>query len=40
MKLAICGYPPLALQIQAVLQNSDIEFKFFIADFVSTGGGD
>ena len=39
MKLAICGYPPLALQIQAGLQNSDIEFKFFISDFVSVRGG-
>lgn len=35
MKVAICGYPPLALQLQAGLQNSNIEFKFFISDFVS-----
>ena len=35
MKVAICGYPPLALQLQAALQNSGIEFKYFITDFVS-----
>ena len=39
MKLAICGSPPLAQQIQDGLQNGNIEFKFFIGDFVSTGGG-
>ncbi len=41
MKVAICGYPPLALQVQAGLQNSGIEFTFFIRDFVSMrrGGG-
>lgn len=38
MKVAICGYPPFALQVQAGLQNSSIEFKFFIADFVSDRG--
>ena len=35
MKVAICGYPPFALQVQAGLQNSNIEFKFFISDFIS-----
>ena len=39
MKVAICGYPPLALQVQAGLQNSGVESKFFISDFVS-GEGD
>ena len=41
MKVAICGYPPLALQLRAALQNSGIEFKYFITDFVSMrrGGG-
>lgn len=39
MKVAICGNPPLALQVQAGLQNSGIEFKFFIRDFVSMWGG-
>jgi len=41
MKVAICGYPPLALQVQADLQTGGIEFKFFIRDFVSMrkGGG-
>ena len=39
MKVAICGNPPLAMQVQAGLQNSGIEFKFFIGDFVSMWGG-
>ena len=39
MKVAICGFPPLALQVQAGLQKSGIEFKFFIRDFVSMRGG-
>lgn len=38
MKVAICGYPPLALQVQNNLRN--IEFKFFIHDFISTREGD
>ena len=36
MRVAICGYPPLALQMQERLCKSDIEFKFFISDFIST----
>lgn len=40
MKVAICGFPPLALQVQESLKNSGIEFKFFIEDFVSTRGGE
>ena len=41
MKVAICGYPPLARQIQESFNNSGIAFEFFIRDFVSTrGGGD
>lgn len=35
MRVAICGYPPLARQIQEGLRSSDIEFKFFISDFIS-----
>lgn len=39
MKVAICGYPPLAKQMQEDFK--DIEFKFFIKEFVSlrSGGG-
>ena len=40
MKVAICGYPPLALQVQERLKNSGIEFKFFIEDLVSARGED
>ena len=42
MKVALCGYPPLAQRVQEVLKNSDIDFKFFIRDFVSVrvGGGE
>lgn len=39
MKVAICGNPPLAMQLQEGLKNSGIEFKFFIGDFVSMCGG-
>lgn len=41
MKVAICGYPPLALQVQEVLKDSDVEIKFFIEDLLNnaTGGG-
>ena len=38
MKVAICGYPPFARQIQESLRNSDVEFKFFIKDFVTNYG--
>ena len=37
MRVAICGYPPLAQQMQEVFK--DIDFKFFIRDFISSGGG-
>ena len=40
MKVALCGYPPLAMKIQSDLQNSDYEFKFFIGDFISPDGKD
>ncbi len=40
MRVAICGYPPLALQVQESLKNSDIEFKFFIRDFVPFRGAE
>ena len=36
MKVAICGYPPLAQQMQDAFK--DIEFKFFISDLVSNSG--
>ena len=36
MRVAVCGYPTLALQIQEHFCNSSIEFKFFISDFIST----
>ena len=39
MKVALCGYPPLAQRVQEVLKNSDIDFKFFIRDFVSVRVG-
>lgn len=35
MRVAICGYPPLAQQKQELLQNDGVEIKFFIRDFVS-----
>ena len=38
MKVAICGYPPLAQEIQHELK--DIDFKFFIEDFISDRGDD
>ena len=38
MKLALCGFPPLAEQLQTGLQG--FEFKYFIGDFVSTRGRD
>ena len=40
MKVAICGYPPLAQQIQRDLKAEDIEFKFFVGDLVSDRGED
>lgn len=36
MKVAICDYPPLAQQVQQTF--TDIEFKFFVGDFVSNFG--
>lgn len=39
MNVAICGYPPLALQIQEVLKNSDIKIQFFIEDLVNNAVG-
>lgn len=38
MKVAICGYPPLAFQAVNQLRNSGIECTHFIGDFVSTHG--
>ena len=38
MKIAICGYPPLALQLQKSLRKCGIEIKFFVKDFASSGG--
>lgn len=37
MKVAVCGYPPLAKQKQEEFK--DIEFKFFLGDLVSNSGG-
>ena len=39
MKVAICGNPPLAMQVQAGLQNSNVKIKFFIDDFISVRRG-
>ena len=39
MKLAICGDPSLAEQIQASLKNTDAEFKFFLNDSFMHWGG-
>ena len=39
MKVAICGYPPFALQLQKGLRNSGIEIKIFIKDFIIESGG-
>lgn len=39
MKIAICGYPLLAMQVQEVFKNSDIEIKFFIGDLINNAGG-
>lgn len=36
MKVAICGYPPLAKKTQDDLKNDNIEVKFFIKDLVSS----
>ena len=35
MKVAICGYPPLAFQLSEQLKNNGIECTHFIKDFVS-----
>lgn len=35
MNFAICGYPPLAQQVQDVLQSQGVEVKFFVGDFVN-----
>ena len=37
MKVAVCGYPPLAQQMQNVFK--DIDFKVFIKDFTIESGG-
>ncbi len=38
MKVAICGYPPLAFKIFNDLKNIGIECTHFIKDFVSNHG--
>lgn len=38
MKVAICGYPPLALQFINGLKNIGVECTHFIKDFVSNHG--
>ena len=37
MKVAVCGYPPLAQELQDNLK-ADLEFKFFVSDLVSDAG--
>lgn len=39
MRVAICGYPPLAQKVQDGLANSGIDFKFFVSDFLSNAEG-
>ena len=39
MKVAICGYPSLALKLQQGLRNSGIEIKVFIKDFIVKSEG-
>lgn len=38
MKMAICGYPPLALQLTESLKNSGVECTHFVREFVSSHG--
>ena len=38
MKVAICGYPPLAAQIIAPLKNLGVECNYFVRDFISSHG--
>ena len=38
MKLAICGYPPMALQITDAIANSDVECDYFIRDLATSHG--
>ncbi len=38
MKVAICGYPPLAVQIINGSKNSGLEFTHFVSDFISSHG--
>ncbi len=39
MRLALCGNPNIAQQIQN-LATGDVEFKFFVRDFmINVGGG-
>ena len=39
MKVALCGYLPLAMQLQQALRNGNIEIKVFIKDFIIESGG-
>ena len=39
MKVALCGYLPLAMQLQQGLRSSGIEIKVFIKDFIIESGG-
>ena len=40
MNVAICGYPPIARQIQDLFKTEDLKIKFFIVDFVINRGED
>ena len=38
MKIALCGYPPLAAQLVDALKNSGVEVTHFVNDFISGRG--
>ena len=38
MKVALCGYPPVAFKFMDKLESIDIECKYFISDLVSSHG--
>lgn len=42
MKLAVCGYPPLAQKFREIMKNNGVEVNFFISDFITEriGRGD
>ena len=38
MKVAVCGYPPLAIQFITNSQKNGLECKYFVSDFISDHG--